>query len=26
MFKIDLPSDIKKRLAKFDAACNDIVS
>jgi len=27
MFKIDLPSDIiKKRLAKFEAACDDIVS
>jgi len=27
MFNIDLPSDIiKKRLAKFEAACDDIVS
>ena len=27
MFKIDLPSDIiKKRSAKFEAACDDIVS
>jgi len=27
MFTIDLPSDIiKKRSAKFDAACDDIVS
>jgi len=27
MFKIDLPSDIiKKRFAKFEAACDDIVS
>jgi len=26
MFNIDLPSDrIKKRLAKFEAACDDIV-